>query len=251
MEDQLSLQNTIYKCYAGSMIYGTSHADSDIDIRGVCIMPPEYYYGLKRFEQYENQHFKIQKDKVADLVIYDFKKFVQLAMGANPNIIELLFCGKQHIIESNYFGDKLRDNRNLFLSKKIYHTTKGYAYAQWKKLTTKNYEGKRLELVAKYGYDVKYAVHLIRLLYQGIEILTEGTLTLPYTYNKELLDIRLGKWKYEDVLAKYEYLNNLADTAYQKEVIPNRPDEEAINKFLIKMLEEYWEISRVSSGIGA
>jgi hypothetical protein len=33
--------------------------------------------------------------------------------------------------------------------------------------------------VARYGYDVKYASHALRLAYQGLEITREGRLTLP------------------------------------------------------------------------
>ena len=36
----------------------------------------------------------------------------------------------------------------------------------------------RPELISKYGYDTKYAGHLVRLGYQGIEVMLSGGLTL-------------------------------------------------------------------------
>ena len=36
----------LYKCITGSRLYGTFRPDSDTDIRGVFIAPPEYYYGF-------------------------------------------------------------------------------------------------------------------------------------------------------------------------------------------------------------
>ena len=136
-EAELAEKHLIYKHYHGSLMYGTNHADSDTDIRGICVMPKEYYIGLKRFDQYE--------DKINDIVIYDVKKFVQLAMNCNPNIIESLWVADQHILYMNDFGKRLRKNRHLFLSKKLYHTYSGYAYSQAQKIRTKDPIGKRKE----------------------------------------------------------------------------------------------------------
>jgi len=237
-ESEICLSNIIYKTYAGSMIYGTNHADSDVDIRGICVMPRNFYYGLKRFEHFEQKGNK--ELNIDDMTIYDIKKFFQLAMGCNPNIIELLFVAPQHILVKDSIAEKIINNRHLFISQKLYHTFKGYAYAQRQKIIDRNPIGVRKEIVDKYGYDVKFSLHLLRLLYECIELLKSGSLTLPLYCNKELLDIRLGKWKYEDVIKKAEDLEKMVDDLYVKTSIPHHPDINTIDKLLTECIEDHW-----------
>lgn len=117
--------NLIYRVICGSHSYGLDTEDSDIDYKGITIPPKEYYFGLKTFDQQE---------RGADEVIYSLHKFVKLARDANPNIIELLYTDEKFITHMNKYGQKLRDNRDLFLSTKAKHTFSGYAFAQLKRI---------------------------------------------------------------------------------------------------------------------
>ncbi len=83
-------KRTIFKCISGSIGYGISTSLSDEDIRGICIAPREFYYGLHKFEQ--------QEYKEPDTVIYSINKFVQLARDCNPNVLELLFSHPKNIL---------------------------------------------------------------------------------------------------------------------------------------------------------
>ena len=118
-------RNTIYKCIHGSRAYGLNTPTSDTDIKGIFIPDKEYYFGMKVIEQQE-----LGKDHV----IYALKKFVQLARDCNPNIIEILYCDNEDITFLNGYGELLRDNRDLFLSKKAKFTFAGYAYAQLQRI---------------------------------------------------------------------------------------------------------------------
>lgn len=118
-------KNTIYETVVGSTCYGLNTPESDIDIKGICIPPKEYYFGLERFEQQE-----LGKDHV----IYALNKFVNLAKDCNPNIIEMLYVDDKFIRKMDKYGKMLRDNRHLFLSTKARHTFSGYAFAQLKRI---------------------------------------------------------------------------------------------------------------------
>lgn len=125
---------TIYLTIHGSQAYGLNTKDSDVDIKGMCIEPKEYFLGyLNNFEQQEKL---ARKGNEADSVIYSIRKFFKLAADCNPNIIEVLFVDESDILKIDKYGEKVRENRDLFLSKKALHTFSGYAYAQLKRIKT-------------------------------------------------------------------------------------------------------------------
>ncbi len=219
----------IYKTYVGSHSYGTNTKDSDVDTRGICIPPESYLLGLDNFEQKEVSG--------SDEVIYSLKKFVHLALNNNPNILDSLFVAPNHIIYSNEFGKELRDLRYDFLSKKVYKTYGGYAYSQLKRMTTveKNAIGKRKESIEWLGYDGKNALHLIRLLRMGIEILTDGEVNVLRHDNSYLLEIRNGKYDKEYIEEEAKRLNGLLDQAYVTSKLPSKPEYNKINSWLISV----------------
>ena len=113
-------------CFGGSHAYGTNIETSDIDIRGVCLPNTDEVIGLNKFYQEE------QKDEDTDVVIYEFSKFVKLAMDNNPNVLEML--GNREYLIFNEVGEKLIKNASLFLSKKCIVTFMGYATSQLRRL---------------------------------------------------------------------------------------------------------------------
>lgn len=128
-------QRTILKVKHGSWAYGTNTSTSDVDIKGVCIEPMTHHLGfLHGFEQYERLNIEYKGQQGVDLTIYSLKKFAKLAADCNPNIIEILHVDWNDVLMINKFGQRLRDARNLFLSKKAKHTFSGYAHSQLKKI---------------------------------------------------------------------------------------------------------------------
>lgn len=136
-------QNIIYVTLAGSQAYGLANEFSDVDVRGICIPPPEVEYNLfHRFEQAENpasletrlSHLKNPKNPKFESSVYSLRKFFLLAADVNPNIIELLHTDPKHHFVCGPLMQKLLDNRGLFLSKKARYTFSGYAVAQAKKI---------------------------------------------------------------------------------------------------------------------
>jgi predicted nucleotidyltransferase len=121
---------TIYLVQHGSRAYGTFTETSDYDYRGVVIPPKEYFLGFSKFEQTE------YKGDHEETVIYEFRKFVNLAAEANPNMIELLFIDPSHFIKCTSIAEELLEHRQEFLSKKIKFTFSGYAIAQLKRIET-------------------------------------------------------------------------------------------------------------------
>ena len=126
IEEGPSRHHVIFRCVAGSRMYGTVHAASDTDIRGIFMLPASAYLTI---EETQGQVM----DKKHDRVYYGIRRFIELAMRANPNIIELLFAPEDCVQwESPTFGT-LAEHRHLFLSKRCFQSHMGYARAQIKR----------------------------------------------------------------------------------------------------------------------
>lgn len=115
----------IYRCVVGSQAYGLSRESSDVDRRGIYLPPAELewsIYGVP--EQLENAD--------REECYWELKKFISLALKANPNILECLYSPL--VEQSSVVADALLAKRSIFLSKLIYQTYNGYAMSQFKKL---------------------------------------------------------------------------------------------------------------------
>lgn len=140
-EREMAERNLIYKVKVGSHLYGCNTSESDTDYVGVFIPDEDYVLGLFRYEENcsstnSSDKSRNTKDDI-DCVLYSLPKFIQLASGCNPNIVEIFFAPDNCIEYINDFGQKLKDSYKLFISKKAKHTFSGYAYSQKQKILTK------------------------------------------------------------------------------------------------------------------
>jgi predicted nucleotidyltransferase len=184
-------RHTIYSCLSGSTAYGTNTPTSDIDMKGIVVPPDNYVLGLREFEQAEN--------KVNDAVFYSLRKFFTLAYKNGPHAIEMLFTDDRHKKIVTPLMTTILQHRHKFLSNQLQYSLGGYAFAQLKQMRTKtkNLTG-RVALIEKYGYDVKMASHAIRLYRMGREAMLTGDLQVLRPDATELLEIRNGKYTYDE-----------------------------------------------------
>lgn len=150
--------NTVLRVQVGSGLHGVSVSDQDDrDEMGVCIEPPEYVIGLRRFEQYE---YRTQQMHVRsgpgdlDLNIYSLRKWARLAADGNPTVLMLLFAPDSEIVSIAWPGYDLRARREMFLSRQAGARFVGYLERQRDRMLGKlSQRTNRPELVEKYGFD--------------------------------------------------------------------------------------------------
>ena len=117
-----------YKFVRGSTLYNTNIETSDVDYGGVFILPNERLIGLSDF--YQDQ----VSDEKHDTTYYEFNRWVELLMKANPNALESLFVPTDKVIGNIHPAVQLIiDNRDMFLTKECFKSLSGYAYAQIQK----------------------------------------------------------------------------------------------------------------------
>lgn len=150
--------STIFCAVAGSHAHGMARASSDVDLRGVCILPLQRRLSLfERFEQWEggldpslealvgpalrahdsaSAQFEhaAATDPDVEVVIYDIGKFLKLCAAANPNALEILWTDPQDWLHYDPRWLRLYDQRRGFSSRKVQQTFEGYAMAQLRKI---------------------------------------------------------------------------------------------------------------------
>jgi uncharacterized protein len=211
--------HVILRCVIGSRAYGLDDAESDVDRRGVYLPPAERHWSLFGVpEQLENPQ--------TEEVYWEIQKFLTLALKANPNVLECLYSP---IIEhATDLAREMLAMREAFLSKMVYQTYNGYVMSQFRKL--------QQDLRTKGRVKDKHVMHLIRLLLAGIAVLRDGR--VPVRVEDEhlprLLAIKRGEIAFAEADAWRLELHKQFDRAAEVTTLPDRPDYERVNAFLIR-----------------
>lgn len=142
IEIKMAENNKILEIKVGSHLYGTNNEKSDIDYAGIFVPDIEYIFGLKNCEEVDlGVKSKLPNGKNApdaiDRKMYEFRKFVKLAMDNNPNILSMLFVNKENTIYINSIGEELLSLKKDFLNKNLVHKFLAYASAQKHKMIIK------------------------------------------------------------------------------------------------------------------
>lgn len=248
LKDKIDINNVVMYGYRGSIAHGTfipnedPNSIDDIDVMGVYLAPMEYYVGLGRGNRYQ-RGWDFWVDEY-DCVFYEFRKFINLLLGSNPNVLSMLWMQPEHHIVVNDWTKMLIENRDAFMSKRIATTFIGYAEGQMKRMTkfsTQGYMGeKRKNLVEKYGYDIKNAAHVVRLLKTGIEALKTGRIEVFRSKDAALIiDIKTGKWPIERVKDEANKLFEEARKAGKETSLPEKPDYDRVEEICKYILIPY------------
>lgn len=240
---EIALANEILRGVVGSTAHGTAiDGQDDRDEMGVFVEPPANVCGLVSCDHY------IYRDKPEgvrseagdlDLTLYSLRKFCRLAAQGNPSVIILLWL-PEHITKTT-LGADLVSLREAFISRSSGARFLGYLVAQKLKMKGERaHTVKRPELIAKYGYDTKFAMHALRLGYEGIEMLTHGRLTLPVSEPNltTLRGVRSGQIDEAGALALIEDAETRLRVLVDK--CERQTDLGAINKFMVDAHAAHW-----------
>lgn len=298
------MHHLIYETLHGSRAYGLQRPESDHDYKGIIVGPPAWYHGFVGGPE--------QIEHGPDHVHFEIRKFVRLAVAANPTLLETLYTHPDDHRVVTAAGRRLLDARDRFLSKKVQHSFGGYALSQLKRIRThrrwlldpptaaptragyglpdkavvprdqmgaaeamrekgdlgdldvspnflemldreRRYKQarkrwgqyqtwlahrnpKRAALEARFGYDTKHAMHLVRLLTMGGEILRGEGVIVRRPDREALLGIRDGALTYEALIEQAEALSSAITDAAATSTLPDQPDEAALDALCIDVV---------------
>jgi predicted nucleotidyltransferase len=219
LEDYNLYEFVIFRCVVGSRAYGLDEPGSDTDRRGIYLPPADLHWSLYGVPE------QLESDGTEE-AYWELQKFLTLALKANPNILECLYSPL--VEHASPIAEELLAMRSGFLSRLVYQTYNGYVLSQFRRIEQhrRNHEGE---------IKWKHPMHLIRLLIAGIRTLREGAVPVHVgEYRERLLSIRRGEMSWDEVNDWRLELHREFDAAFETTKLPERPDYDAANAFLVR-----------------
>ena len=211
----------------GSTAYGLNTPTSDIDIKGIYLLPIEKVLEMG----FSIEHATINHTS-PDWEYHEIGKFMKLVMSGNPTLTELLFLEDYTILTP--VGKLLVENRDAFLStNSIRNAYSGYAFSQTKKLATRTEQGLDGYASALKNRYNKHTRHLVRLMIQCKQLLETGKLTIRMTPEQREYIFKCGELPADKVVDLFIELDTELKTV--KSELPEKPNVELLNKLLYEI----------------
>ncbi|HSV40282.1 MAG TPA: nucleotidyltransferase domain-containing protein [Nocardioidaceae bacterium] len=260
----LAERGLILRTQVGSGVHGTAiGGQDDRDEMGICLEPAEFVTGLATvprgilsdaavpFEQYERHTVWDEPGGLAnrsgagdlDVIVYSARKWCRLALAGNPTVLLVLFVPDDEVVFRNEAGSELAANAHRFISKLAGRRFLGYLQSQRAAMVgAPGAHTNRPELVAVHGYDTKFAMHALRLGFQGVELLTTGRITLPVPepHRSFLRAVRRGEESLQIVLAQLDEAEARLGELTEISTVPDEPDRAWVNEWLHETHLAYW-----------
>jgi len=249
---KVAREGMILRVLAGSGVHGTSiEGTDDRDEMGVWLEHPRQVLGSVNTKTYT---WRTKPEGVCsgpgdlDFVAYNLRHYVDLVAQGNPTMQLPLFVPQEHVLFANQWGRSLRENRHLFLSRSNGFKYAGYLRSQREGLLGLRSGGTRnqgrADIREQYGFDTKFAGHMVRLGVQGVELLKTGSITLPIPEPDLtwIRDLRVGKYTKQEALGRAEALEAEIFDLMKSGAgpLPEKPDYQKIDAWVIDTLKKYW-----------
>jgi hypothetical protein len=176
-----------------------------------------------------------------DLTLYSLRRWASLAAKGNATALHFLFAGATAVSDSIWA--QVQESAGLFLCKRSAEQFLGFADNQLRRITGeagRGMHGRRPEYECVHGYDSKAAMHCLRLYFECIELMRDGTITLPRPEKDLLIAVRQGGWTLERFRAEAARLRLEAERAPAESALPDCVDQEAISTLIANVHLEAW-----------
>jgi hypothetical protein len=242
-------RKTILEAVVGSTVHGTAVNDGleDLDLMAVVLEQHVDACGFSTHDVWVERTKPMGVRSEAgdtDWVGYGLRKYLGLVLKGNPSALLPLFVPDESIRIITEEGRQLRALAPAIASRAAYMPFRGYMKQQHERLIglrgQKNVT--RPELVKAYGYDTKYAGHIIRLGFQGAEFLETGRITLPMPEDQRatVVKVRTGQFSLPEVSAMIQLAEKLLDKAYESSPIAHKPDFDKVEAWMLNTYLRHW-----------
>lgn len=238
-------ESLVHLFVGGSELHGAKVGETDdTDLYGVYIEGPEHALGLQPREHFvwstAGDDRRNGPDDL-DVTLYSLRKWAGMAAKGNATALHFLFADPREVPRKTW--RKIQKEKASFLSRTSAKQFLGFADAQFKRLTGEKGSGKkgqRPEYICAFGYDTKAAMHGLRLLYECMELMESGTITLPRPEKDLLISVRSGSWTFEKLLAHAQKLFEEAQDSVNRSPLPETVDPNDISRLVAKVHLDFW-----------
>jgi predicted nucleotidyltransferase len=237
-------ERLIHLFVGGSELHGAKvQGTDDLDIYGVYVEPPELVLGLDSMPHFvwsTAADDRRNGPNDVDITLYSLKKWSGLACKGNPTALHFLFA--KGTVE-NPLWREITSKKDVFLARSCAKQFTGFADDQLRRMIGqkgRRKKGQRPEIKSKYGYDVKAAMHSLRLLYECKELVTQGRITMPRPERDLLIRVRTGKYSMDKVIAMAHRQFAECQDAVKASLLPEKIDRTAVSKLLAESYRTSW-----------
>lgn len=164
-----------------------------------------------------------------------------------------LFAPAAFVRYSTDIGIQLQNLAPHIVSKQSFEPFRGYMRQQHERLLGLRGQRNvtRPELVEAYGYDTKYAAHIIRLGLQGEELLSTGRLTLPMPepYRQLVRSVRTGKFSLLELSSMIQQSEECIVKAHNQSDLPKQPNRKLVQKWMVDTYLTEWALAGYSHDV--
>jgi uncharacterized protein len=238
--------SVVHLFVGGSELHGAKVQETDdLDIYGVYLESWQEGLGLDP-EKHEHYVWSTSGNEArngpddVDLTLYSLRKWARLACKGNPTALHFLFAPSSL---KQAAWERIRRQKRKFLAKSCARQFYGFAENQLGRIVGtkgRGKKGQRPELEQCYGYDVKAAMHTLRLLYECEELLAEGKLTLPRPERDLLIEVRTGGWQRERFLQAADEMFERCKRAEKRSRLPAEVDRGEVSRIIAKTYLQHW-----------
>ncbi|MEU6260677.1 nucleotidyltransferase domain-containing protein [Streptomyces sp. NPDC047043] len=225
----------LFATVSGAHLYGFPSRDSDVDLRGVHLLPTADLVGLREPDETRSRMW--DRDGVEmDLVTHDLRKFVRLMLRRNGYVLEQLLSPL--VVHTTEAHRELAALAPGVLTSHHAHHYRGFANTQWR-------------LFEKTG-ELKPLLYTFRVLLTGIHLMRSGEVQahLPTllgelaapAYLPELITAKAAQEHgdadvdHARVRDDVERLHGVLDEAQEASALPDAPAVyDALHDFVVRI----------------
>jgi len=170
-----------------------------------------FLHNLTKDERYAIK--QSMEEMLMDCQLHVADKFRMCAekVGFDDNLIEIL-------LKERAYNSKLEEFKK---------------YQHW----LKHRNAKRYADEVKYGYDLKFAMHVIRLYITAIHLMKTGEFIVFHKENKLLMEYRAGAFSYDQFIEQSDALDVELKKAYDESKLPHGPDLDLLEPIYHEILD--------------
>ncbi|SED74072.1 DNA polymerase beta superfamily protein [Streptomyces sp. KS_5] len=225
----------LFATVSGAHLYGFPSHDSDVDLRGVHLLPAADLVGLREPDETRSRMW-LRDGVEMDLVTHDLRKFVRLMLRRNGYVLEQLLSPL--VVHTTDAHRELADLAPGVLTGHHAHHYRGFAGTQWR-------------LFEKTG-ELKPLLYTFRALLTGVHLMRSGEVQahLPTLlgevdapgYLPELIEAKAAREHgaadvdHARVAADVERLHGVLEEAQAASALPDAPAaHDALHAFVVRV----------------